>query len=427
MVLKRRGAISLLMVMLFSVLGAFILSTWQVRVLYSQKRAKALSESIVAGYSAESKIYDTVARFLGGFAAAFTFPFERSETLAGGVRLNLSGEENGNVQTLTAVAESQYSSVKIRLDKTDTSETEEIARDMEIVFSLDCTGSMGSKACETCSTTRMDEQKNAVMAFLDALEASRGSEKVKVGISVFSMVANWMNTAYDASGHPIGTDVNPNSSLSIGQIKSAISNNLKSSGEFDSPACISTLNSTNAGAGVVFMHDYFKSVSESKSRVEILITDGEPNQRTPYPGCPKNVFCPAHDSYCCPAGWNCYETRRISGGTGWSCPLGAGVDECAPHARDFLRCALATSDQRWTMETSPHEHPWGTRDPGVDIYAVTVLDRPPAEVTEVFNTYATEYFNSANASRLTTILSEIFEKISKKESIYNIYKVVPTP
>jgi len=418
---------ALLIVFMASILAVFVTSAWQAQFLYSLKRGKAMSEVLTLGYHAESRLYDVIARFLGGYSDAFTFPINTEETLSDGTKLVTTGAESGDTQTLTVTSKRQFATTKVQLTKVTTTEATTITKPTEIMLSLDCTGSMGSSACSSCSTTRMDEQKKAVNNFLDAVAANPGADKIKVGLSVFAMSGNWLYTSYTPAGVPNGTAIKPDSGLTIAQMKQAVTTNFGSSGEGASLACRSVQTYTSVGTGLGFMHDYRKTVASGTDRNEVLISDGEPNQRIPYPGCPVNIFCPGDSDYCCPSGPRCAQTVPLSSdGTGWTCPVGSGPGVCTPHARDFLRCVLATTDRAWVPERAPGPYQQGVRDPEVDAYVVTVLDHPPAAVTSIMNSFATKYYNSASASDLTTILQDIFQEILTSSTTYTFGKVTPT-
>lgn len=418
-----RGAATLILVLIMSVLLVFLIAGWQSRLLLSLHRAKAMSDILILSYHAESKIYDLLAKFLGGYPGAFSFPFSTTETLADGTVLDTEGYESGNFQTLQVGAKRLFGSSKIEIIREDLSSIDKFFQDTQIVMSLDCTGSMGNRACPTCLTTRMEEQTKAVLQFLDAVESTEGHERIQLGVSVFTMKADWLYTSYDGTGNPTGTAVRPDNPLSIDEIKQAVNNGFGITGEAGSPACKKLNTYTSIGSGLSFMHDYLRSVKESDTKqVEILITDGEPNQRIPYSSCPVDVFCPGDGRYCCPSGSNCYLT-------GWTCPVGQGPGVCTSYARDFLRCTLADTNQSWIQEAGAGagaSH-MGVRDPDTNVYTVTVMQSPPAQVLNIFESFATEHYHLSNADKLTEILGLILQEILHSLTNYRIQRVVPTP
>lgn len=468
----KKGAVSLVLVLVMSVILVFLIAGWQSRLLLSMHRTRALSDILVLSYHAESRIYDLAARFIGGFGGAFTFPFETRETLADGTELTTTGSQEGRVQSLSVLARRLFGATRLEMVREDLSTADRFFEDMEVVMSLDCTASMGEPACDTCGSTRMDEQKRAVTNFLDTLETIEGHEMVKIGISVFALRADWLYTSYAADGTPTGTAIRPNAALTLDQVRDAVRSGFGSSGEGESPACKKLLTYTSVGSGVTFMHDYLASTAdEGALQIEVLVTDGEPNQRIPHPGCPVNVFCPADGNYCFPTGSNGAQT-------GWRCPAGSGTTTCTPYARDFLSCALADTNTTWRSEvlgsvlashTEPTSTPtprptfmptrtptpfgaptatprptpaisitprptatpvpalYGIRNPDVDIYTVTVLDNPPPQVLSIFQTFSTRHYNLSDADRLTEILGEILQEILNSSISYRIQRVVPTP
>lgn len=428
--LKNRGGMAtLLVVFASSIVSIMIISAWQIQYLYSLHRGKAMSDALTLGYHAESRIYDILARFTGGYANAFTFPMSTTETLPDGTILSTQGTEVDDTQTLTVTSKRQFATTKVQLTRVVTENPTEIGKDTEIVLSLDCTGSMSQPACSSgCPTTRMQEQKKAVLSFLDSVKANPGADKVKIGISVFQMSAQWMSTAYAGDGTPIGTTIRPDSSLTIDQIKQAVTTGFGNGGDTLSPACRKVQTATSIGSGLMFMHNYFSGVSPTKNRIEVLISDGEPNQRIPDPACPVSIFCPLTSAFCCPAGTRCNETKTLAGNTtGWNCPAGSGESACSPYARDFVRCALATTDRAWVPEKGGAAFYSGARDPNVSAYVVTVIENPPASVVSIFSSFADKYYNSANATQLTEILQDIFQEIITSITNYSINKVVPEP
>lgn len=398
---NKRGVAALMMVFLASMLAVFVTSAWQAQFLYSLRRGKAMSEVLTIGYQAESKLYDIIARFLGGYPNAFAFPYNPpDENLADGTRLTTVGTEVGDTQTLTVTAKRQFATTKVELKKVTKVEPKKSAKPTEIVLSLDCTTSMQTKACNFCSTTRMGEQKKAVYAFLDLVNQKNielGEERIKVGISVFAKRASWLKNEYDGTG----IDITPNSGLSTEQMKVAVNKHMNESFRVNElvprgAACDSVEDTTSIGSGLVFMHKYFENVTDPKiSKIELLISDGEPNMRILYPACPISYSC---------------------GGL------------CEERARDFLSCTLATTEQTWDPEvTGVPPNPLGVRDPKVEAYMVTVLDPPNTEVRDIAQSFiGDKYRQNTDATALTDILKGIFEEISKTVVTYTFGKVTPT-
>jgi len=422
---NQKGAVTLILVMLMAVLIVFLIAGWQSRLLLSLHRTRALSDILLLTYHAESKIYDILARFLGGYPNAFDFPFTSDEVLPDGTKLTTTGKEEGNLKTLTVTTKRLFGTTNLEITKEETETESEFLHDTHIVMSLDCTASMGEKACPTCSTSRMDEQKKAVLNFLNELETTEGHERIKVGISVFELKSDWLYTSYAADGTPTGVAVRPDSPLSLNDIRSAVNNGFGHSGDTGSKACRKIFTYTSVGSGLAFMHDYLRTTAtENLDQVEILITDGVPNQRIPYSPCPENIFCPGTPGLC-------------GSVPGWSCLAGKSGSACTPYARDFLRCTLADSGTNWTGEAGAVNgvSNTGARDPEVDVYTVTVLDTPSSsgelenfnKVTSIFDTYSTEYYPLSEADKLSEKLKLILEKIITKVNRYQIKRVVPTP
>lgn len=480
----------MVLVLIMSILIVFLIAGWQSRLLLSLHRSRSLSDILVLTYHTESKIYDIIAKFLGGYPNAFSWPFgPDNETLADGTVITTSGVENGRRQTLTVLARRLFGSTKMEVVREDNSDVNQFFQDMEILLSLDCTESMSNPACDGCVNTRMDEQKTAVLNFLRAVEETEGHERVKIGISVFELQARWLNTQYRTDGTPIGVDVRPDNDLSFLEMRQAVETGFTRWGHTGSPACKKVHDYTSVGSGLTFMHDYLReSKTEGVKQVEVLITDGEPNESILYvtesgPKCYPVVFCPHNIDYCCGGGPLCGDL----GWYGWCSDAYVNDENCAIMGRDFLRCALADTNTEWTSEwenrfvlqasyepsstpmpsptlrptrtptpfgapsstprptrtptpvgwisptseptNTPHPTPAirGVRDPDVDVYTVTVMESPPPNVMSIFQTYSTHHFNLNEASGLNAILGQILQEIIQSLTSYQIRRVVPTP
>ncbi len=350
--MNRSGITTILVVFLLAMISMFVVVTWQTRLLLGVRRNQSVSDVLGATYRAESEINDIIARFVN--FPNYVPPYGLSEMwLGNGRRLTINGSSEADVQSLLVSAEWPNAETKIELSRQVVANNEAIVNDAEIVFSLDCTESMGEAACPGCDQTRMEKLKQAVMLFLDTLAGKVGHEKVRVGISVFALKSDWLYTAYDGAGNPLAGSlaVSPENALTIPEIKAAVENGFRDGGSRGdiavtaSPACIKMLSYTSIGTGLAFVHDYLRPRKEfGKKQIEILVTDGLPNQRTPYANCPQSVFCPGDGSFC-PGG-----SSRLLLGENWNCPVGSGTASCEPHARDFLRCTLASSNSTWYPE-----------------------------------------------------------------------------
>jgi hypothetical protein len=177
----------------------------------------------------------------------------------------------------------------------------------------------------------MESQIDAVIGVLEELKLTAGSESINIGLSVFAESAKWLEADKKA--------VRPDADLPIDEIVGVLETefaNGGSKGSTDlglnehgvditaSPACVGLGDFTNAGMGLVFMHDYFDSPQSSSTakKVELLVTDGEPNASSAYPACHLAFDCPGNDT------------------------------SCQPYARDFVRCALQKEGETWQAETS---------------------------------------------------------------------------
>ncbi|KKU97462.1 MAG: hypothetical protein UY28_C0020G0006 [Candidatus Amesbacteria bacterium GW2011_GWB1_48_13] len=441
----RTGIATLLTVFLVSVIAVFMITAWQARLLLSVHRNRTDSDFIAASYNAQSEVNDTVAKFLGGYPNAFTYPFSVvNKVLPDGTILNITGEKDTTtgIETITISTKREYASSRIVISKGGETSEEVQVKDSQILFALDCTGSMGAAACSdpSCSEiqpdtwpkiTRMDKMKEAVDAFLEKLGETPGNEKVKVGISLYNLIGNWLYTQYQPDGTPIGNPINPDNTWTIEEMRLAVKNGFGRSGGQESPACKNVLSWTNVGGGLDFMHKYFNNNNPPGiKQIEIIITDGIPNERTPNPKCGQYIFCPVEGAFCCPSGTKCNMTKPLSDdGQGWTCPQGSGENTCEKHGMEYLACNLADTNTAWiplTFTQSPN--PKGVRDPEVDLYSVTVLDKVPFPyVVNSFQDFSTKYYNSNEAKNLPEILNDIFNTIMTSILTIEIKRVVPTP
>ncbi|HBC72664.1 MAG: hypothetical protein UX91_C0005G0042 [Candidatus Amesbacteria bacterium GW2011_GWB1_47_19] len=422
------GVAVMMLVLVVSMIAAFMAIAWQSRILLGVYRNKALSDIIAVSYHGESKANDILGKFLGDYPGAFTYNFETPwEDLGDGTQLKVEGKLIDNKETLNITAKRTYASTQYQVTReTETFSAE--ASDAEIVFSLDCTGSMAAAACADTNIcnyqppgspfyaiTRMDKLKEALIVFLDKLEALPGHEKIKIGLSVFTLKSDWMYTSYAADGTPTGQAIKPDNAISsdIPAIKSAVNNFLGRSGEEHSMACKKILTFTNVGGGLIFAHDYLKTRKPlGKKQIEILVTDGWSNQRTPHAGCSQNIFCPGDAIYC--------------SGYGYTCPV--PLPNCQMHGWEFTACALASTQQQW-QPISFASDPWpvGVRDPEVDMYTVGVYSDPPNYINSAFTNFSNKYFQNDEAFQLPVILSDIFDEILESFTVINVQRLVPSP
>jgi len=408
----RRGAAAIIMVLFVTIAGLFVLAAWQSRLLLAVQRRQSVSDALAATYAAESEIYDWVARFLGDYPELFnpaltdTARNIKSQTLPDGTKLNVSGQLVDGDQTLLVTANRQFASTNIRLSRSQSEETSDEFDSLEIGLALDCTtsmnepataacrdtccsgatcdnarfnngtGSVGYRNCMTANgcATRIAEEKKAALGFVDAAAdfASENADKeVRLGVAVFRLDAAWAQT-------PVAD---------LGAVRSAVEGGLGRwhSGSGGSPMCGLITGSTSIGSGFDLMNrDLEETAQTRRKQVEVLISDGEPNSRNA-------GYTPA-----------CAGTVCSGGG-------------CASAARQYLECSLRPLRDD------------GSRDEAVDAYAVTVLDSPPVAVTDIFNEWATRYYNSADATNLGGILAGIFDQIVTQFSTINIKRLVPTP
>ena len=434
---RRIGFVSYSMVLLIAMISVLIVSLIQSRLLLSVYRRQSLSDTLINEYAAESEIYDIFTRVVTYSA---TFPPDYTQPLVDGTQLTVDTEEDPvtHDQAVTVTARRPYAVTILRGERSQTVTT--VIDRVEIILSLDCTGSMNSDS-GTGASTRFDELKNATLAFIDAVETNPDHARFYVGLSVFGLDAAWVDANPIA---PTGDYLVPTNDMT--RVRNAVTQGFGST-QSTSPACNPLMDTTSIGSGFAFSRDYFKNnpipPPESVKRIQLLVTDGEPNARMPYADCDGASFSPPYFCpfirYHCPGRylentkvpqWQCSNvtlascmadpTDDITTGTSVTC------SECLAPARDFLRCTLAKTGVSYT-EPSGFTYSAGIRDPEIDAYAVTIYAGVSDEVRGIFNTYATKYFELANASNLTPILEDIFNDIVTGVSNFRLRRIIPSP
>lgn len=435
--LKSSGAVNLLMMIFISIVAILVVATIQSRLLLQIRRLHSLSDILIADYDAESQIYDMVA---GLYYPNFTFPNGKTTLplLSDGTKITVIYNDYGTTKLINITAERPFAVTKFEAIRQLTyvsSGPEEI----EVALSLDCTSSMTSLACPTCTTTRMEELKKALDIFLDDISKYSNAH---LGVSVFALNSNWM-LMKDATGAEVF--ITPDKKIPAAQIKQAVDSLDYGFGKYSeknnihgSPACqkANLLPHTSIGSGLSFLHDFYQITppEPNTKRIEIVITDGKPNSRIPHPQCyPEEAYLPhSENDLCCPEGSKCSQTKSISGGVAWSCFDTSGCDkggDCENEiAEDFLRCTAASTDVLWSSEYAQEKFGldqkyFGARDPNIDLYAITVFElNSTSDVYQLLNSYSTKYYPLANAAQLSSALSDIITKISEISSILTIRK-----
>lgn len=395
---SQSGLITILFILMMSIVATFILVVGQSRMLLSLERSKSATDTLLTNYSAESQISNFIAElFLGRFTQTDFSQFPQTITLDGGkLKITLEAKllPDGS-EEITATSQRAFSVNKIQAIKT--SSDEQSTTELDLTLSLDCTGSMNEPAQKGGPSfpTRFDEQKRAALSFIDRINTHPKRDLINLGIIVFGVDAKWLKSLD-------GRDIKPDSGVSITDIRSAVNQRFGSLID-QSNACQTVMNATSIGSALALSRDFFKAtVGSLHNQVQVVISDGEPNSRIPYPDCPLSVFCPAHggSNYC------------RSNEYGWTC-YGRSETECLDLGINFTRCTLADTAHG------------GVRNPNVDSYTVTVLDNPPANVVSILDSNSTEYYNTANATQLTSLLDTIFDDIIVRTSQTIIRRVIP--
>jgi hypothetical protein len=357
---NRRGISTIVIVILILALCLILLSILASQAMLVIERNRSTTDSALTNYASESQVNDLLSRLINYGAT----PGSTSFTLPDGTKVTIT-ITGTNPQDITIIT-SRPGATNIVKAKREYVSPQNIPPTY-ITLALDCTNSMGDPACSdgSCTGTRMDKLKTALLNFLTNIETfitdpshASAAGRIRIGISVFGLTPQWLNSSYDGLGNPTGTNIDLstaiNSSSDIQTIKNVVTANFTSDGA-SSPACKKAYGSyTSVGSGVDFMNTALKAKIASETNpdakfIEILITDGEPNQRTPSlqwqsggaAHCPTaaDIFCPQDGSFC----------NNASTNTNWPCPKGVG-GSCMTYARDYLRCTLAKTNQFFDAE-----------------------------------------------------------------------------
>lgn len=389
----KKGIATLITVFLVSMVGVFVVTAWQARLLLGIQRSTALVDVLKAGYTAESRINDLLAKFLGAYPNAFVFPFAIQETLADGTVLDTTGVQEGNRYTMDVVAQRQFATTSLRLVREAQVSSQALYDQVDMVMNIDCTGSMNTRADANCSgtscTTRLHEARVAALAFVDEVaNFNSGGELplLRLGLATFGITNKWI--------------MQPTQDMTA--LRTVITTQFADRQE-NSPACAAPLNSggTNVGGGLEFMHNYFANnypvPNDRLKKIEIIITDGEPNTNNPTSSGIAMNYCGA-----------------IAG-----CNFN---NPCESSANDFAACNLGR-----TNVLVSEINKLGLRNPEVDAYAVTISVQVPQTTKEMLEKYATNFYDAVDATQLSDILQTLFEDILSDYSSFTFGRLRPTP
>jgi hypothetical protein len=401
----KRGVTTLMLVFLASMFAMFVVATWQARLLESIKRNQAMSDVLGAMYAAESAVYDIVDRFVNypGYSPPDGTSFVDVGT---GRKLQVTGSTNAAGQNLLVEAMWPNASMQISLTRLFAELAESNFDKVEIIFALDCTVSMDSKADPGCvgvtgvdCSRRLAKQKESVINFIDSVRNLEFAERSKfyIGLSTFKIGRKWITDGL--------VEMTPTNNLD--RLTSAVQSGFgatvgaSSACNIVNPVVPGFGGETSLGSSVVFSDDYLRTTKETrKKQIQIMITDGLPNAALTEARC-GTLGCRAMD---------------------WGA--------CSNTALDYLECGLADTSTTWKGALV------GLKDPDVDVYAVTVLSTPtPGGETVIYNRVVNtfqnylgaRYFSASNANSLPEFLNSIFSDIRSHNATYTIQRVVPPP
>ena len=398
----QEGAAILLFVSLMTVLMILFFAMFQSVSISSLRRSMAVSDTVKSIYEAESEVNDIFARFMLGYTIGEDeIPPEGKEIKIGDTTLFIKVTEQDGVQEVEVTVGRLYATNKLRGVRESGSEI----TDIDIILGLDCTASMNDPARDGCTgsdcDTRFDALKKAVEQFVISIKKFDYSDHVHLGILVFRDEAAWLEHG--------GVEVKPNSRLPLDQMWEAVDDGFGSIQQ-ESSACYLVSGTTSVGAPYAKAHEYFdgqRVLGSQNLQVEIVITDGDPNSKNSL-GSPDK---------CNPD----KECLVINDGS-----------VCIPHARNMLRCVLATKD-RWITEyeeaqgATPQEQ-YGIRDPAIDAYGVTIYSEVSTDVQTIYKTYLDDenhYVGIDDANMLGEKLDIILEKVLREYSNIRFYREIP--
>lgn len=374
------GIVTLIFILLMAVLATLILIVGQSRLLLAIQRSRASSDNLIANYSAESEINDLLLRLSKGFFTENDFnQFPITKSLDNGALiLEIDGRIEGTNQILTVTARRSFAVSKIQAVRAVATAGQ--VTPVELMLMLDCTQSMDSNAGAGDGTTRMYQQKQAAINFVEQIRDHPNGDFVKLGLGVFTVTPRWVQTAS-------GTNITPFNNIGFDTIINTIEARFGNT-KATSSACNGLDIYTSIGSGYTFAQDYFaQSPLTNHKKVEVLITDGEPNSRIVYPACPPSTQC----------------TR------------------CETEGYNFLECAITDINTRWDVVN------FGIRNPDITAYGVTVLKPESSRIRQLFEEAigSSNYYNATTADQLEGILEDIFNQVITTLSKTTISRVIP--
>lgn len=424
--MNNKGIISLTVVIFMMVIMVVILALLQSRILLGIQRTKGTADSILSTYNAESKIYDTLARFNLGFPID---PSQPEETLSDGTKLKFDTQTTGNEQDITITAKLPFATTKLKMSRSLVSTTS--YNGVDILMSLDCTGSMGDCAnpddgtseCQTSSdpskTTRFQELRKGTVAFLEGLKGL--SVPVRVGLSVFSGDANWALNKRD------GQQITPDNYVDIDDIIQTVNTNFNTRRPYESTGCkVIPEEGTSHATSMLFMHDYFNNPLHSlpqTKQIEVMVTDGLPTTTIPVPACGSSYFIPNGRSQRCETSMSFAPILNPS--DIWSCKPDGGTSYVwggqGPYATELAKCMITNRGRTWNGTD------YGQRNPDIDAYMIATYKLSDTNGFKQFLTSepGVYYYDTANAQDLTTILKDtVIGQITQSINEFKIQRVV---
>jgi hypothetical protein len=414
------GFATLMMVILIAFIAVLVVAATSLKILVGVERTRSFSDSLQSSYAAETEINDVIVRYLKYPSAGF---IPGTTTLPDGTQLVTTSTTDIHGNTVIGIlAKRPFSSFKLELTKS--SVTQAAYQNLDLILTLDCTGSMNECAnpafgnsCQGTSTpnpakpTKFESLKSGALAFIDSLQTIT-TANTRLGVTVFTVDSNWLTTSD-------GTQIKPENNVPLSTIRQTINNKFQKLVE-DSAACdLVSTSSTAVGGGLKYANNNFAATKNATTKqVQVLITDGEPNSVIPDAAC--------HEQYL----------------SGRSVPLGFFTPQGEPsvvweykevsraqsdlHSKWQLACQLA--DKNTSLDAATYGQPPtnGQRDPDADAYVITIFQVTNTQVRNILNQYSSAYYDMTSATDLTnTLLTKVLPEIKSSMNNFIIKKVIP--
>lgn len=276
----KSGVSTILIVLIIMMLALLILTAIQSSFLLSIQRGKSASDSAKSLYASESAVNDIVARIIAGHVVDSTTIIVGEATIT--VQKSVSADTPPIISyTIISTLPNASNTIVV-----NTQTQPAITAGVSIVFVLDSSNSMGgTDVCinpPSCTEyiPRFQALKEAVVSFLqpfaDPSSELYNKSNVEIGISQYRNSASWV---LDSSNNPLDFEAMTEAGATylINMV------NWGFAGPYPYPVRTQVFGNTSTGTGVFFGMDQLLDSANHSQKVLILITDGQPETRTPDP------------------------------------------------------------------------------------------------------------------------------------------------